>query len=830
MLIGRRIIRRVFFSLLVLFIFAVSAVFTAATLYKDELISRFIAEMNARLNTPVQVGKMEVSAFAHFPYVSLLLHDVEVQASHDPDESFMDAERVDFTINPFSLLTGNITFDEVTIHRASCVLLTQPDGTINYRIFKDSTSESGSTAVSISRISLSEVYFTYNNLRKEILVQTLAKNLRASVNIEGPSFNIWADGLVEIDSITSGKSILVHNLRTLLTSEILFDNQTKHLTIYPSIVKPDQIPVYVDGTYQMGTEQEIAINARTSELEAHSALALLPPGLQELFEQYNPQGAVSAGLTYQGNWENSDTPELKIDFELNRMALAHAESREELNRIQGKGVLSIPNTSDMSSSTLSLKDLEATLDDEIISGSLNWQNFSDPYISFETAGRIDVNKFLKFYPVKEISRADGQIDINLSFSGATRELKRKDFIRKVKATGSLLLEDIEIHLAGYDPYFSHINGRLNFSNNDVEIEQLTGDFGRSDFHLEGKFKNALAYLLFENEKIGIDARLTSEFIDMDELLSLGASKDANPYTFSISKNISLHFDCNIDGLTFRRFKPKNIRGDFKIRNQVAFSDQLTLNAMGGSMDLLGMADASKGNLIRVSSNARFDNIHIDSVFYVFENFNQSFLEDRHLKGTIYADINTAMILSDHLRLYPETLKAQISTSIRNGQLNNFDPMQKLKPYLNETELRRLRFSELRNDIMIRDKTIYLPTMEISSNATDLIISGTHTFDQKINYSIQAPLVRTAKYDPDEQFGSIEKGPDGQAMLYLKIVGTTSEYYVNLDREKVRNKIANDLKKEKAELKEIFKNNGKVAEDVELAEEEYFDWDDDGTRD
>ncbi len=189
-----------------------------------------------------------------------------------------------------------------------------------------------------------------------------------------------------------------------------------------------------------------------------------------------------------------------------------------------------------------------------------------------------------------------------------------------------------------------------------------------------------------------------------------------------------------------------------------------------------------------------------------------------------------MILSDHLKLYPETLKAQISTSIRNGQLNNFDPMQKLKPYLNETELRRLRFSELRNDIMIRDKTIYLPTMEISSNATDLIISGTHTFDQKINYSIQAPLVRTAKYDPDEQFGSIEKGPDGQAMLYLKIVGTTSEYYVNLDKDKVRNKIANDLKKEKAELKEIFKNNGKVAEEVELAEEEYFDWEDDGTED
>jgi hypothetical protein len=536
---------------------------------------------------------------------------------------------------------------------------------------------------------------------------------------------------------------------------------------------------------------------------------------------------VSATLKYEGNWMNNGSPDFSVDFTINQLSLVHEKSSEELKRMQGSGSLRIPDANDLTQASLTLKNLKATLDEEIIAGKLQWDNFQNPYISFETSGRIDVNKLLKFYPVDAIESASGQLDINVSFSGATRELKRKEFIRKVKATGNIALEDIEIHLVDYNPYFSHINGQLDFSNDDVEIHQLSGDFGKSDFLLEGEFKNALAYLLFDNEKIGIDAHLTSDFIDMDELLSLGP-KEANPYIFSISPRLSVHFDCDIERLNFRRFKPENIKGDFKIRNQVAFSDQLTLNAMGGSMDLLGMADASRGDLVRVSSNATFNNIHIDSVFFVFENFNQNFLKDEHLKGTINADINTAMILSNNLKLYPETLQAQISTSIRNGQLNNFDPMQKLKPYLDETELRRLRFSELRNDIMIKDKTIFLPTMEISSNATDLVISGTHTFNQKINYSIQAPLVHSAKYDTDQQFGEIEKGATGQAMLYLKIVGTTSEYYVSLDKDKVRTKIAQDLKKEKAELKEIFRNKGKVAEEVQLEEDEYFEWEDDGS--
>ena len=67
------------------------------------------------------------------------------------------------------------------------------------------------------------------------------------------------------------------------------------------------------------------------------------------------------------------------------------------------------------------------------------------------------------------------------------------------------------------------------------------------------------------------------------------------------------------------------------------------------------------------------------------------------------------------------------------------------------------------------------------------------------------------------------------MLFLQITGTTSEYYVSLDKQTVKQKIARDLKKEKAELKEIFRNKGKITEDVELAEEEYFEWENDSIR-
>ncbi|MEQ8244468.1 MAG: hypothetical protein RIB66_13710, partial [Fulvivirga sp.] len=113
-----------------------------------------------------------------------------------------------------------------------------------------------------------------------------------------------------------------------------------------------------------------------------------------------------------------------------------------------------------------------------------------------------------------------------------------------------------------------------------------------------------------------------------------------------------------------------------------------------------------------------------------------------------------------------------------------------------------------------------------TNITSLKISGTHQFNQEINYHVVTPLRSSKRIDKDEAFGAIEEDVSGQSMLYLKITGTTSDYQVSYDKQEVKKKIAADIKKELQELKDAFKNKGiKKEKAVELEEDEYFDWDD-----
>jgi len=105
------------------------------------------------------------------------------------------------------------------------------------------------------------------------------------------------------------------------------------------------------------------------------------------------------------------------------------------------------------------------------------------------------------------------------------------------------------------------------------------------------------------------------------------------------------------------------------------------------------------------------------------------------------------------------------------------------------------------------------------------VSGTHTFDQRIDYHIIAPLRNDRSINSTEARAALEEDGNGQSKLFLKITGTTDDYRISYDTDAVRKKIASDLKKEVQELKDAFKNKGtKKKKEVELEKDEYFeDW-------
>jgi hypothetical protein len=249
--------------------------------------------------------------------------------------------------------------------------------------------------------------------------------------------------------------------------------------------------------------------------------------------------------------------------------------------------------------------------------------------------------------------------------------------------------------------------------------------------------------------------------------------------------------------------------------------------MGGRFNVQGNVDARSPNNIKVTTAAHLYQIGVDSMFYVFENFGQNFIVQRHLKGELTAQINSDLYFDSHLNAKTNKMEAEVKALIRNGQLNSFEPLQKLSFFANRRELANLRFSELRNNFYIQSRTVYIPEMEIRSNvsrASVIGVQGTHTFDQQMDYKIRIPLHKNKKRDKDEAYGKVETVSTGTANIFLTLKGNETDYQVAYDKERVKAKIAQDLQREKQELTDILK--GKKPEkkkEVELEKDEYFDF-------
>jgi hypothetical protein len=100
-------------------------------------------------------------------------------------------------------------------------------------------------------------------------------------------------------------------------------------------------------------------------------------------------------------------------------------------------------------------------------------------------------------------------------------------------------------------------------------------------------------------------------------------------------------------------------------------------------------------------------------------------------------------------------------------------------------------------------------MEIKSNALSLRLSGTHSFENQIDYHLQMLLSdfikKKSKRLGDERFGEIEPDGSGNTKLFIRMYGDAANPKFSLDKQMIKRKITEDFKNERKEVKQVLKD-------------------------
>jgi hypothetical protein len=800
----------------ILFLISAIACVVAVKFYGDDLQKYVMEEVNERIDTKVHVESVSVRIFHRFPSISMILGDITVWSSHNFNarefgtgaDTLLSAQKISLSFNLFGIIRKKYNIRQVEISNGNLHILIDQAGEGNYMLQgKKKSSKKSSRLVDIGNLRLTNFQVLLDNHAKQLKSSGYLDQMELNGRFSGKNTQIRGNMKGFLGEI-SNKGILYASERQI-GARLNLDVEDSVYTIEAGQLQIDRIIADMEGKLYPHRDRGIEMNltATARNLEIHEVLDLLPGGLTRSLSGIRGSGILQVSSRVTGIASSTRTPRIEADFETSRANLFWERLPFSVKNLNLTGSYSNGGEFNPVTTTLNIESVSAVIGTDHLSGRAGIRNFYDPVFSFELKGDIHPEQWIEWYDGIPLQEADGTVVTDIRVEGSLDRLRpRGHRFLEFDITGGISLEEVSARINQDGASFEEVNGSVHIDN-DFWESSFTGKFGESDFDLSGTGLNLLSALIKENETLVASASFRSGHLDLQQILDQFPREESGEVSaIRFPDHFDLRLDFVINDFVKDRFEASNVRGLAFYDAPAFFIDSLTMQAMEGTLrGSFGLVQDLKGD-IYTNVKASLHNLDIRQLFYVFNDFGQNQLTYDHLEGTISGNSVFSAEFDSTFTIRPGKILSENDIIIRDGELNNFAPILALSRFIELEELRNIRFETLENTILIRDNQVVIPVMDIRSSAIDLSASGIHDFENLYDYRLKLKLsellYKKARGPGSREFEEAEDESDTRT-LFLRIYNEGSGPSVEMDREKTAQKIREDLKEEKAELKGIL---------------------------
>ncbi len=800
---GIKILKRVIITVLLVTLLLLIPVLIIKYLNGDKIKQLVVAEMNKHLTAEISVRKIEITVIKSFPYASVVLNNVMMKPPTDLPAApgLIKADRIMLKFNIINLFSGKYNIRSVSAENAVITIYENTDGKNNYSIWKK-TGTTGSEAVSfnIEKLSLLSSKIFYHNVtgNNRLFFNVTTLTLNGKFDDTHYNLKVKADGLSERIAF-SGKEVIKPGAFKL-ESAVDINTITQLVKFSGSQLKYANIDVALNGQVNYSSHPEISFTVTSLKGDSKQLLAIIPDIYSGEIKAYNPKGAISVNGSLKGNSYDPSQWIISLTYSVNKGTAEFRQEKRVVEDINASG--SFFYYGKQYSEILTISDFSGKVKSAKLSGNCRISNFSNPAVNLQLQANGKIEEFADLIKSDEFSDFKGNLVADIKYNGTYNSNQRIDRL----ITGQVILSGVGFKYKTQN--ISDLNGQTEFRENKIFFNGLTCQIGGSDIKANGYILNLTNYLFDSNQPVFASLNLQSEKIVLNDLLNLVKETGSTVKSQSIFPPL-ISFDAavSINALQYNKLITENITGNFSLKDNVLRGQNIMIRALDGNITANGIINGRYGNRAQIVTSAMFKDVDINKLFYQFNEFGQKSLVSQNLKGKADAKVDFATSLRNDYTVNPETVEAIAEIEIRNGELNDYEPLQALSRFLDADELSNVRFATLNNRIEISKTKIFIPKMEIKSSAMDLIGYGTHTFENQIDYHVNMLLADVLKAKRKRQTDLtkyVEDDGYGKPRLFLKMTGPIDDPLVQYDTRAVRNKIADDLQKEKQVFKDVLR--------------------------
>jgi len=777
--------------------------------YEDEIKSGVIAAMNKHLNTKVLVdGKnIDITFLQTFPNTTLRFRNISVLGS-DPryTDTLIRMTSLKLHFSLWDVLNKNYKIHEIRADDLYINAIRRSDGSENWNFLKKkdtaTVTSKGDNIFQIKKITIHKGYWIFRDEKKKIHLRHIPDEVITSWDQRNNNefhIRIQWDGKWEKIFVSEKKYPSFSSFN--LSSEL--EKNREVFTLSQTTLKLNDMKFSLQGQFLADTTfHKATISFEGKQIHLTEMMALFFDKLNSFPEIKNP-------LDVKGHWKmNEKSWEVSSTILSKNTEIQYPSWKSTLRDLNFEARL---EAGDKIPGFLKIDSIKGKWNERIFNASLEWNDFSNPYIKINYEGIIPYEVFLTLSGADSIFETTGELKAKILLQCNHKQFDKKDLLSDTRLELTLEPKHWSIRNKITDGKITLDSGVIFSDHEKVKVENMMVNMGTNRFKLDGTWKKWMTFLssapeLELNGRIEFDTWNLKQWTEeISRWYLRGSSASGSKDTSSGSAVMPYRILASVHAkeMIYNQFNAEDVYMDMDWKDHQIFAEEIRMNCLGGNIQGAVRLDLTPSGF-HLMTEGSFNNIFLDKTLKSFEQFGQQTLTDKHVQGMADGQFVLKGSWNYNYECILSSLTAQSEFTLRKGRLKNFEPLKALSRFIDLEDLNDIRFEDISSSLRIEKENIHIARTQIKNSALNITLEGTHGFNQVIDYRISL-LLSELLHRKSKKFRE-EFLPDEQnkRKAFIRIYGPIDQLKFTFDKQGYKEKIKEDFKAQKNELRNLIR--------------------------
>lgn len=799
-------------ALIILLVFGV--LFSVIKLYDKEIKDIALKQINNQLISPMIIQNIELSAFNYFPAISLQFSNLLIKDPLANNDTLLFAKNAFLNFDAYDLINKKYIVRKLVLKNGSLAAKVSSDGKENFDVFisKDK-SENNNFKFSLEQLTLKDFSVNYQNipLSQQYDFTISDSKLKGQFSNQEYDLNILSSMSVNKFDLEGVNYISSKNANTEIILQV--KNDPFSLVIKKGKLKIADMNFFLEGDYKSSKKDRINLNIKGNQIQISEIFSILPLDYASIKTKYSSEGI----FNFDGNLNGEINNKQPLSFFVNFNA-ENATLKDKLNNIQLEKI-DLSGTFNNKEQNLKIINFSALMNDKIMRGNLEIDNFKTPTYFLNIEGLFDLNKIPFFTTLKDFS-LDGETAIEME----TKITTKNDKLFFENLDGNIVSEKINIEYLPLKTQLELNDFEADISKKNMDITVQNSFFNEDEFSMNLNFMDWNKWFQADSKKIKCNYDLKLDKFHLDDFLEIFDSKDSSKTDYQIDLEGAIAAnELYYDNLKFFNISSKRLKinKSIEIKNlfMESYDGEILLNIYNADLNSDNQNWLIDGEL---------SSLNIKQLMKSFNDFDQDYIKNEHISGSISSDFNSQLIFDSLNNWDFQNSSIESKNTFKGIVLLEYPFLYDiLKVFENsvitrniidinhyEKNLHKVVFKDFKSTIIFSDGITEIDKTNFENDVLDFSFYGNYNIENLVDYHLSfnwADIVRKKKSKSD----IVQENPVKGKQLYLKISGPVEDLNYGFDKAEIKKERKEIISNEKETIKDIIK--GDYQEDEKKSE-------------